>query len=149
MRGRSILGIASACLYYCCKKERYPITLKEIAENTSPIKNNATNSFKHIKKCFTLIVKKLGLSSYQKDPVDYIPKFVSELGLESYVEHLAIQFIQKNLPSSVINGKNPCGYAAASIYLVYRKNNIKITQVELGKVSELTDATIRARIREH
>ena len=147
-RGRSIIGIASACLYYCCKKERYPITIKEIAENTDPVKNNEASTFKHFKNCFIVIIKELGLSSYKKDPIDYIPKFVSELGLDSQVERLAIKLLQKILSSSIINGKNPYGYAAAAIYLVCRTNNIKITQKEVGNISGVTDATLRVRIRE-
>ncbi len=147
-RGRSIIGIASACLYYCCKKEGYPITIKEIAEDTTPIRNNEASTFKHIKKCFIVITKELGLSSYQKDPNHYIPKFVSELGLDPQVERLAIKLLHKIISSSLINGKNPCGYAASSIYLVCRTNNIKITQKELEKVSGVTDATLRARIKE-
>ena len=54
----------------------------------------------------------------------------------------------KVLSPSLINGKNPCGYAAAAIYLVCRTNNIKITQKKLEKVSGVTDATLRVRIRE-
>ena len=93
-------------------------------------------------------MKELGLSSYQTDPIDYIPKFVSELGLNSQVERLAIKLLLKILTSSIINGKIPCGYAAAAIYLACRTNNIKITQKELEKVSGVTDATLRVRIRE-
>lgn len=147
-RGRTIIGIASACLYYCCKREGYPVTIKEIAENTNPVKNNDASTLKHIKKCFMVIIKELGLSSYRKDPIDYIPKFVSELGLDSQVERLTIKLLHKILSSSIIYGKNPCGYVAAAIYLVCKTNNIKITQKELEKVSGVTDATLRARIRE-
>ena len=113
-----------------------------------PIRNNEVSTLKHIKKCFTVIMKELGLNSYNKDPIDYIPKFVSELGLDSQVEQLTIKVLRKILSSSIIYGKNPCGYAAAAIYLACRINNIKITQKELEKVSGVTDAPLRARIRE-
>ena len=136
--------IASACLFYCCKKEGYPITIKEIAEDS----NDEISTFRHIKRCFMAIMKELGLSSYQKDPVDYIPKFVSELELGSQVERLAIRLLQKIIPSSIITGKNPIGYAIASIYLVCKINNVKIIQAELEKVSGLSDATLRARVKE-
>lgn len=146
-RGRSIDGVVSACLFYCCMAEGFPITMKEIAEETNPIKNGKSSNFRHIKRCYMAITKELELSSCKKDPIYYIPKFVSQLKRGSQVERIAIKLLQK-VPSSIMTGKNPIGYAIAAIYLSCRINNVKITQAELEKVSGLTDATLRARVKE-
>ena len=147
IRGRSIEGVAAACLYASCKEatfsnveKRSPskrsITLSEIAENARVDKKEIGRSYRFIKG-------KLGLRTEPVKPREFVTRFISELRLTQKVETLANRIVTAAERRGCTSGKNAQGVAAAAIYLSSRINKEQRTQREIAKVSQVTEVTVR------
>jgi len=141
LKGRSIKGMAAACLYAACRNENLPRTFQEILDE-SPI------SCKAIKKCFKTVFNHFNLKLPQTDIISFIPRYTSALGLNSDTEKLAIRILQNYLKKSPNSGKNPKGICAGAIYLASKLKNARITQKEIGEVISITEVTLRSRYKE-
>ncbi|MFX1394988.1 MAG: transcription initiation factor IIB family protein, partial [Promethearchaeota archaeon] len=141
LKGRSIKGMAAACIYYACKIENVPRTFQEFL-NESPI------SCKTIKKCCKIMFNHFNLKLPGTNIITYIPKYITDLGLNIEVEKLAIKILKSHLKKSPNNGKNPKGLCAGAIYLACKLRNEKITQKDISKVIDITEVTLRSRYKE-
>lgn len=74
IRGRSIEGVAAASLYAACRQCNVPRTLDEIADASRV-------SRKEIGRTYRFIARELKLKLMPTSPIDYIPRFCSELKL--------------------------------------------------------------------
>jgi transcription initiation factor TFIIB len=82
-------------------------------------------------------------------PMDYVPRFASELGLSGETEAMAIEILKKAREKGVTSGRGPTGVAAAAIYLAGKITNDKKTQKGIaGKLAGVTEVTIRNRYEE-
>ena len=147
IKGHSIIGMVAACILYVAKKNRNNIREKEVA---AQIKGyiESKNPQRHVRKCYLILIKELGLKPQLIDPLSLIPRYVSELGLDQEVECLATEFYQKYAPHINFNGKNPKGIAVASIYLACRTLKIRVLQIDVAKVAGITDVTLRERMKD-
>ena len=147
IRGRSIEGVAAACLYAACKEatfknieKRSPtkrsITLTEIAANARVDKKEIGRSYRHIKF-------KLGLHTEPVKPREFVTRFISELELPQNVELLANKIVNAAERKGCTSGKNAQGVAAAAIYLSSRMHKIHKTQRSIAAVSQVTEVTVR------
>lgn len=141
IKGRSIKGMAAACIYYACKTEKIPRSFQEILDE-SPI------SCKTIKKCSKIIFNHFNLKLPSTNIVSFIPKYIVELGLNINVEKLAIKILDSFLKKTPNNGKNPKGLCAGVIYLASKLRNIKVTQKDISKIIGITEVTLRSRYKE-
>jgi transcription initiation factor TFIIB len=83
IRGRSIEGVAAAALYAACRRCKVPRTLDEIAEVSRVDR-------KEIGRTYRFISRELNIRLAPTNPVDYVPRFASELKLPGEVESKAI-----------------------------------------------------------
>jgi transcription initiation factor TFIIB len=141
IRGRSIEGVATACLYAACRKEGIPRSLEEISE-VSRVER------KEIGRTYRYVSQELGLAMEPVDPKKYVPRFASELGLSEEVQSKANQIIDETAEQGLLSGKSPTGYAAAAIYAASLLCNEKKTQREVADVAQVTEVTIRNRYQE-
>ncbi|MFD1514247.1 transcription initiation factor IIB [Halomarina rubra] len=141
IRGRSIEGVATSCLYAACRKEGIPRSLEEITE-VSRVER------KEIGRTYRYISQELGLEMEPVDPKKYVPRFCSELELSEEVEAKANEIIQVTAEKGLLSGKSPTGYAAAAIYAASLLCNEKKTQREVAGVAQVTEVTIRNRYQE-
>lgn len=152
IRGRSIEGVAAACLYAACKEatfkeieKRSPtkrsITLSEIAENARVDKKEIGRSYRFIKF-------KLGLRTEPIKPREFVTRFVSELELTQEVELLANKIVSAAERRGCTSGKNAQGIAAASIYLSSRIYKEHRTQRDIARISQVTEVTVRNHFKE-
>ncbi|MEE9378700.1 MAG: hypothetical protein V3V33_11780 [Candidatus Lokiarchaeia archaeon] len=141
LRGRSILCMVVACIYYVCKEKGIPRTLQEITQK-------ATKNYNLVKKCYKSLINALNLKTPTFNPVLFIPRYIVELGLNYDVENLTIKILQSFLKKSSIRGIDPKGLCAGAIYLVSKIRGLKITQKEIGKKIGVADVTLRARYKE-
>ncbi len=141
IKGRSIIGMVGACLYYKCKQYHIPRTFKEILDETSVSQNS-------LKLCYRCLVKSLNLRVPVTDPIALIPHFIGKLGLNFDIEKKTINILKSYLRNGNTGGKNPKGLCAGAIYLASKSMNIKIKQKEIVEVIGVTEVTLRARYKE-
>ncbi|WP_254537302.1 transcription initiation factor IIB [Halomarina litorea] len=141
IRGRSIEGVATACLYAACRKEGIPRSLEEISE-VSRVER------KEIGRTYRYISQELSLEMEPVDPKKYVPRFCSELGLSEEVQSKTKEIIEVTAEKGLLSGKSPTGYAAAAIYAASLLCNEKKTQREVADVAQVTEVTIRNRYQE-
>jgi transcription initiation factor TFIIB len=141
IRGRSIEGVAAAALYAACRQSRIPRTLDEVAEVSRVGK-------KEIGRSYRFIARELRLSIPPTSPIDYVPRFISELKLLGEVQAQAIQILKKAANNGLTSGRGPTGVAAAAIYVASVLANSRRTQREVAAVARVTEVTVRNRYKE-
>jgi transcription initiation factor TFIIB len=141
IRGRSIEGVATSCLYAGCRQEGIPRSLEEVSE-VSRVER------KEIGRTYRYVAKELSLEMEPVDPKEYVPRFSSELGVSEEVKMQANQIIDETAEQGLLSGKSPTGYAAAAIYAASLLCNEKKTQREVAEVAQVTEVTIRNRYQE-
>lgn len=141
LRGRSIIGMVAACLYYSCKKKSFPRTFQEFL-NESPI------SEKKVKKCYKCLINRLNLKVPHTNPIALIPRFITDLKLNIDIERAAIKLLQFNLEKNSICGKDPKGFCAGAIYFASKIKDVSINQKEIAKKIGVSEVTLRSRYKE-
>lgn len=141
IRGRSIEGVATACLYAGCRQESLPRSLEEV-QDISRVER------KEIGRTYRYVSKALGLEMEPVDPKQYVSRYCSELDLSEKVKTKAMEIINVTSKKGLLSGKSPTGYAAAAIYAAALLCNEKRTQREVAEVAQVTEVTIRNRYQE-
>ncbi|WP_436928060.1 transcription initiation factor IIB [Halosimplex amylolyticum] len=141
IRGRSIEGVATACLYAACRKQGIPRSLEEIADVSRVDRTEIGRTYRYVSK-------ELGLEMEPVDPKRYVPRFCSELDLAEEVQTKANEIIDQTAEQGLLSGKSPTGFAAAAIYAASLLCNEKKTQREVADVAQVTEVTIRNRYQE-
>jgi transcription initiation factor TFIIB len=141
IRGRSIEGVATSCLYAACRQEGIPRSLEEVSE-VSRVEQ------KEIGRTYRYVSKELGLKMKPVDPKEYVPRFTSELDVTEEVKMKANEIIDETAEQGLLSGKSPTGFAAAAIYAASLLCNEKQTQREVADVAQVTEVTIRNRYQE-
>jgi transcription initiation factor TFIIB len=138
IRGRSIKSIAAAALYAACRLTRTPRSLKEIAEAS-------TRRRKEISRCYRLLLRELDIKMPFDEPIKYVSKIASFVGLNQKTQSIAIQILQKAKKIKADIGKGPAGIAAAALYIASIMDGKKVTQKLLAKAADVTEVTVRNR----
>jgi len=138
VKGRSLIGMIAACVFYTCKIRKIPRTLQEIIKES-----NVTP--KKIKSFYRVLVESLNLKTPVNNPVANIPRFITNLGLGFDVEKLTINILDAYLKNNSLQGMNPNGLCAGAIYLAVKFKNKRITQKRIADIVGVTDTTVRSR----
>ncbi|MFC6768688.1 transcription initiation factor IIB [Natrinema soli] len=141
IRGRSIEGVSTSCLYAACRREGIPRSLEEIADVSRVGR-------KEIGRTYRYIAQELSLAMEPVDPKEYVPRFCSELNSSEEVQAKANEIIDVTAEQGLLSGKSPTGFAAAAIYAASLLCNDKRTQKEVAAVAQVTEVTIRNRYQE-
>jgi transcription initiation factor TFIIB len=141
VRGRSMESVVSGALYAACRRHEIPRTLDELAEASGIDK-------KEIGRTYRFITRELGVRILPSNPVDYIPRFSSELKLNAETQSKAVEILEMAQKAELTSGRGPTGIAAASLYVAAVMNNEKRTQREVADVAGVTEVTIRNRYKE-
>jgi len=139
--GRSIEGVATASLYAAARQAGTPRSLDEITSVSRVEKDEIARTYRYI-------VRELGLEIEPADPEQYVPRFVSELGLSDEVERRARSLLQTAKEEGIHSGKSPVGLAAAAVYAASLLTNEKVTQNQVSDVANISEVTIRNRYHE-
>jgi len=138
VKGRTIIGIVTVCVYYLCKIKNIPRTLQEILKETSI-------SSRQIRQYYKCLVKELNLKAPIHNPVANIPRFIANLGLDFGVEKITIKILEEYLKNHSLNGENPNGICGGALYLASKFKRKRIGQKRIADVVGVTDSTLRAR----
>jgi transcription initiation factor TFIIB len=141
LRGRSINAMVAACLYLACRRKQIPRTLQEIL-------NEASVNAKDVRRSFTTLIREMNLNPPSTDPISLIPKYMTDLGLDSEVEQLTTKILNAYRAKFSISGKDPKGLCAGAIYLASKLRNKEVTQQQIVQVIGVTEVTLRSRYKE-
>ncbi|MBP1450155.1 MAG: transcription initiation factor IIB [Thermoproteus sp.] len=135
-RGQSVEAMAAAALYTACRLLKTPRLLSEFTKYTTAPK-------KRIARCYRLLLKELDIKVSIDVPILHISKIARRLGLSNDVVKTAIDIAQKIKERGLNIGKGPVSIAVFALYLAARLHGIPITQKEIAKAADTTEATIR------
>ncbi len=141
LRGRSINAMVAACLYLACRKKDIPRTLQEILEEASV-------TAKDVRRSISILIRELNFKTQSTDPVALIPRYVSDLELDSEIEALTKKILTTYISNFSISGKDPKGLCAGAIYLACRIKDLELTQQQIVNSIGVTEVTLRSRYKE-
>ncbi|MBR9680779.1 MAG: transcription initiation factor IIB [Candidatus Altiarchaeota archaeon] len=141
VRGRSMESVVASALYAACREHGTPRTLDEIAEVANIPK-------REIGRTYRFLSRQLGIRILPTDPVDYIPRFASNLKLTGKTVTRALEILSKAKEMELTSGRGPTGVAAAVLYIAAQLTGEKKTQREVAEVAGVTEVTIRNRYKE-
>ena len=139
--GRSIEGIATASLHAAARMGNVPRSIDEIA-SVSRVEEET------FKRAYRYIVRELSLEVQPADPLEYLPRFASDLDLSDEAERRARDLLETAKQENVHSGKSPVGLAAAGIYAAGILCNENLTQSEVSDATDMSEVTIRNRYQE-
>jgi len=141
IRGRSIDSFVVACLYMACRQCGVIRTFEDIVEAYDVSVWNVARSYR-------FLLKELNPSVPPVDPVDYVGRLVSKLGLAGETERLAKMVLRQASMMRLTGGRGPAGMAAASVYICTRLTGDHRTQEDIAREAQVTEVTIRNRYKE-
>ncbi|MBV0903383.1 transcription initiation factor IIB [Haloarcula salina] len=139
--GRSIEGVATSALYAAARMAGNPRSLDEMSRVSRVEKMELTRTYRYI-------VRELSLEVQPADPENYLPRFVSDLGLSEETQRQARDLIEGARQAGMLSGKSPVGLAAAAVYAAALLTNEKVTQSQVSDVADISEVTIRNRYKE-
>ena len=139
--GRSIEGIATASLQAAARMEQVPRSIDEIAAVTRV-------DAEEFKRAYRYINRELKLEIKPADPLEYLPRFASELDVPDETERRSRDLLEQGKKQNVHSGKSPVGLAAAAIYAAAQLTNVDLTQSEVSDATDMSEVTIRNRYQE-
>jgi transcription initiation factor TFIIB len=141
VRGRSIESVIASLTYAVSREFGSPRTLDEISEASGVDKREIGRTYRYI-------ARELKVRILPADPMTFVPRFCSMLGLSDKVQARSIEILRKAKKHDITSGKGPTGVAAAAIYVACVLLGEKRTQREVADIVGVTEVTIRNRYKE-
>lgn len=139
-RGRSMDAIVGAVVYLAAKQLGAPRGLHEISEATAV-------SVHRISLTAKVISRELGVFGRASRAEDFVPRFASQLGLESRVGERALAFVAQGTDSKILEANSPVGIAAGALYLASEDLDVPLTQAQIARLTGVSEVTIRKHYR--
>jgi len=140
VQGRTISGMIAAALYAACRNTETPRTLKDIADA-------ANVKRKYIARCYRLIYRELDLKMPVVNSIQCIARISSRLEITEKIKRYATKVLKSSQEYEESAGKDPMGLAGAALYLSCIKNKEDKTQREIADAANVTEVTIRNRVK--
>jgi transcription initiation factor TFIIB len=137
LRGRSLEGFAAATVYVACR-------VAGVSRTRGELVSDAKADADELRAAFDAMNRELGLPVGPIDPVEYLPRFATELGLDATVERAARDYLDVARDEGLTNGRNPCGVAGACLYAAARDAGADCTQAAAANVADVTPVTLRS-----
>ena len=138
VRGRTILGMASAAIYAACRLKDAPRTLEEVSSALGIRKRELTLSYK-------ALGRGLGLKLPPPQAEDFLRRFASRLDLAPEVEATSLELVRAAGRAERFHSKGPAGTVAACIYLASLLAGQKVSQRKISRVAGVSEVTVRIR----
>ena len=137
--GRSIAGVAAACVYLAAREARLPRSISELSESFE-VKE------KELKRIIRYATRMLGLH-HVTGPEEYLGLYHSNLQLPSAVLEEANYIWSKVKDLDYWQGKKPSGVAGALIYNAAKMRGNPRTQAEICEVADISEVTLRGLLK--
>jgi len=138
LRGRSIEGIAAACVYAAIRCNGLPRTLDEIATLAKVPQSR-------VKSCYKSLNAELGLPAKPMTPSEFVPRLASDLDVPDRLRRRAREYARRAQEDGVTTGVRPSGFAAACLYKA--GESTLLTQDEVAEAADTTSVTVRTHWR--
>lgn len=138
---RSIESIVVGSAYIAARQYGLPKTMDEFVKASKIPK-------KVLGKTYKMIVRELDIKITPSNPIDYIERFGSALGLSAKTQTEAIKMIEKSQKEEIVSGLSPVSVAATTLYLSALKAGERRTQKEVSEATNITEATLRSRCKD-
>jgi transcription initiation factor TFIIB len=136
--------IAAVSFFQIIKQENNPLGLIEIIENSDFSIRLANKYYYTVRKLLNIRT----LSEKSNDPIIFIPKICSVLRVNQDINELARKILNNFKKSVNFSGVKLKGIAAAGVYIACRINHIPKSQKEVSNAANITDCTLRSRVKE-
>lgn len=137
--GRSIAGVAAACVYLAAREAKLPRSISELSESFE-IKE------KELKRIIRYATRMLGLH-HITGPEEYLALYQSNLQLPPAVLEEANYIWSKIKILDYWQGKKPSGVAGALLYNAAKIRGNPRTQAEICKVADISEVTLRGLLK--
>lgn len=141
--GRSIQGVAAACVYLAAREASLPRRVEDIA---AAFDMEDEMKMKELKRTIRLVSRALGLHKVT-GPEEYLDKFHSDLGLPPQVLGEANELWDSVKVSLDWQGKKPSGVAGVLLYKAAQIRGSPRTQADVCKVAGVSEVTLRGLLR--
>ena len=141
IRGRTVKGMAAACLYASCRDLEHNRTLTEISKEFDIGR-------KEISRAYRILYRELGFTVIIADPVKSIRKIGSRLKLSESSIRKAIHIFHVAQDAGVTSGKHPETVAATVIYAACVLTGELKSQETIANIAGTSSVSIRNRINE-
>ena len=139
--GRRIEEVVAAAVFIACRLAGIPHDIEEIS-NFAEVKEKAVG------RAVRLALSKLRVRLPPPSAKNYVPKYVSNLGLPYEVASESIGLLERAEAKGLITGRDPSCLAGAAIYISCALGKTPRTQVEVAKAVHCSELTIRNRSKE-
>ena len=141
VRGRTVKGMAAACLYASCRDLGHTRTLTEIA-------GQLEIGRKDIARSYRTLFRELGFVVSIADPTKSVSKIASKIGITEKTVRKAVHILDAAQDAGIVAGKNPEIMAATAIYAACVITGETKSQVEIALAAGTSTVSIRNRISE-
>ena len=141
LAGRSTVVILCATTYIACRLTNTPRTIQDVS-NAGNIKR------KQLQNVYRIILKELEIYPESYNPIEFVARIANAINISEKTKRDAVKILQSGQKRGMNTGKNPMGMAAAAVYLSSLKNQEKISQIRISKISGISSVTIRDRAKE-
>ncbi|MCS5537082.1 MAG: hypothetical protein NZ770_03155 [Candidatus Poseidoniaceae archaeon] len=141
--GRSIRGVAAACVYLTAREANLPRRIEDIAESFDMSKTMAQ---KELRRTIRLVSRNLGLH-HVSGPAEFLDKFANDLALRPEVLGEARYLWDKVGQMGEWQGKRPSGVAGAILYKAAQMRGQPRTQADVCEVAGVSEVTLRGLLR--
>ena len=138
---RSIESIVVGSAYIAARQFGLPKSMDEFVKASKISK-------KVLGKTYKMIVRELDLKLTPSNPVDYVERFGSALGLSAKSQTDAIKMIERAQKDEITSGLSPVSVAATTLYLAALRCGERRTQKEVSEATNITEATLRSRCKD-
>ena len=135
-RGRPIAPVLAACLYASCRSTNTPRSLDDIAKTANVKKTLVSRALRQL-------VRGLNMRLEQYNIQDFVTRLANNLDLDEKTKRRAFEILEYSKNQGVLEGKNPMGFAATSVYLACLENKKSVSQTLISNLSGISCVTIR------
>jgi len=141
IRGRSIPGVAAACIFISCELAGIPRPIQDVSSSLRMGKKELGRTIRNVKSA-------LKIRTGPKTANLYFDQFCSKLQLSPAVRVECEKMYEKVEKFEMDSGRGPTGLAAAIIYIASITCGQRRTQREISDIAGVTEVTIRNRYKE-
>jgi len=135
--GRSIEGIAAACVYAICRRHGRNIPFGEFKSITH-------KDIDHLKHCYKKINTKLQIAAKPPLIKDVVPRIMSNLGVGDRVNRRARKYAVSADKLDQFAGCSPSGVGGACVYIAALEEQEDLTLSDVSEAAHRSTMTIRS-----
>lgn len=144
--GRSMDGFITASIYVAIRAHDFPRVLDEISDVAMINRKIVIHT---VSLLLREILPELKITYKPITTQQLIFKFGNELGFSMQIQKNALKLLSNSNKIGISSiGKDPKGIAASVLYLAAKSTKEKKTQTEISKAANITEVTLRTRIKE-